>query len=69
MRDSPIGTDAVETIESGLVDLSTFSFNDVVRLGDPTPHDTVLRHALLRILADPEGAVAEFNSACTVHLI
>lgn len=67
MRDSPIGTDPVEIVGSGLVDLSDFSFNDVVR-GDVTPQGTVLHYALLRILEDSEGAVAEFNSARTVPL-
>lgn len=68
MREPLTGRDPVEGIESGLVDLSGCSFKDVVR-PDGTPlDDTVLGHALRRILGDFEDPVAEFDSALPPRL-
>ncbi len=68
MVDSTAKADPVDEVQSGLVDLSGFSFAEALNVDMATRGDTVLGHALRRIVGDSEDVVSEFGSALSFHV-
>ncbi len=66
--DSTAKADPVDEVHSGLVDLSGFSFAEALNVDVATHGDTVLGHALRRIVGDSEDVISEFGSSLGSHV-
>jgi hypothetical protein len=68
MGGSTAKAEPVDVVQSGLVDLSGFSFTDALNAEEATFDGTALGHALRRIVGDSEDIVSEFNSSLASHV-
>jgi hypothetical protein len=70
MGDSTAKAEPVDEVQSGLVDLSSLSFTDVLALNaeEAALEGTALGHALRRIVGDSEDVVSEFTSSLSSHV-
>lgn len=66
--DSTAKADPVDEVHSGLVDLSGVSFAEALNVDMVPRSDTVLGHALRRIVGDSQDVVSEFQSSLTSHV-